>query len=247
MRVVISQSMYFPWVGFLEQIRLADVFVHYDDVQFSKGSFTNRVQIKTDADSVWMSVPLKDLHLGQSINEVKPAPTPLWREKHLNLLRRSFKGAPFKEDAVGLAESVLKFDHEHLGSLGRASTKALTDYFGIGKNCKFIDVESLKVSGSGSQRVHDIVKAVGGTDYVTGHGASNYLDHRLLESSGISVSYMDYKKTPYPQLNGDFTPYVSSLDLIANCGKEGICYICSDTVPSRDFLVFGTNGTGTKP
>ena len=46
MKVVISQPMLFPWVGMLEQIMLADVFVHYADVQFSKGSFTNRVQIK---------------------------------------------------------------------------------------------------------------------------------------------------------------------------------------------------------
>ena len=38
MNVVISQSMYFPWVGMLEQIRLADVFVFYDDVQFSKAA-----------------------------------------------------------------------------------------------------------------------------------------------------------------------------------------------------------------
>ena len=45
--VVISQPMLFPWVGMFEQVALADVFVHYDDVQFSKGSFTNRVQLKT--------------------------------------------------------------------------------------------------------------------------------------------------------------------------------------------------------
>ena len=37
--VVISQPMYFPWVGMLEQMRLADVFVHLDDAQFSKGGF----------------------------------------------------------------------------------------------------------------------------------------------------------------------------------------------------------------
>ena len=44
--VVISQPMYFPWVGMLEQMALADVWVHLDDAQFSKGGFFNRVQIK---------------------------------------------------------------------------------------------------------------------------------------------------------------------------------------------------------
>jgi hypothetical protein len=39
--VVISQPMFFPWVGMLEQLKLADTYVHYDDVQFEKGSFSN--------------------------------------------------------------------------------------------------------------------------------------------------------------------------------------------------------------
>ena len=75
MQIVISQSMLFPWIGLMEQIRLADVFVHYNDVQFSKGSFVNRVQIKTSQGTKWMTVPLENLHLGQRINEVKPKVT----------------------------------------------------------------------------------------------------------------------------------------------------------------------------
>ena len=99
MRVVISQSMYFPWVGLLEQVRLADVFVHYDDVQFSKGSFVNRVQIKTAQGIEWMTVPGREVHLGQRIADVQVAPASQWTAKHLALLQRSFAGAPFAEDA----------------------------------------------------------------------------------------------------------------------------------------------------
>ena len=59
MKVVISQSMFFPWVGFLEQLKLADVYVFYDDVQFSKGGFTNRAQVKANDGVKWMTVPLQ--------------------------------------------------------------------------------------------------------------------------------------------------------------------------------------------
>lgn len=50
MKVVISQSMFFPGWVLLEQLKLADLYVFYDDVQFSKGSFTNRVQVKASVD-----------------------------------------------------------------------------------------------------------------------------------------------------------------------------------------------------
>ena len=66
--VVVSQPMFFPWVGMFEQIRLADAYVHYTDVQFSKGSFVNRVQIKTADGFRWLTVPLKNVALGQNID-----------------------------------------------------------------------------------------------------------------------------------------------------------------------------------
>ena len=55
--VVVSQSMYFPWRGLLDQIRQADVFVYYDDVQLVRG-FCNRVHVKTLQGYKWITVPL---------------------------------------------------------------------------------------------------------------------------------------------------------------------------------------------
>ena len=82
----------------------------------------------------------------------------------------------------------------------------------------------------------DIVRAVGGTRYVTAHGAAGYLDHALFEAAGVQVDYVDYSLAPYPQLHGAFTPYVSVLDLIANTGDEAANYIRPRTKPWRDLL-----------
>ena len=71
MKVVISQPMFFPWVGMFEQIRLADIYVHYGDVRFSKGSYVNRVQIKTAQGVRWLTVPLQGVSLGQVIEQVR--------------------------------------------------------------------------------------------------------------------------------------------------------------------------------
>ena len=42
-----------------EQINFADIYVHYDDVQYSKGHFQDRVQIKTDKGFKWLTVGKK--------------------------------------------------------------------------------------------------------------------------------------------------------------------------------------------
>lgn len=234
--VVISQSMLFPWVGMLEQILLSDIFVHYDDVQFSKGSFTNRVQLKTANGTSWMTVPLKGHKLGQAINEVKVQPREKWMLKHLDCLRLSFSGAPYAIDAINLATEVYSREYENIGLLARQSMVSLANYYGLLKNTAVIDVTSMNIRGSSSARVLEIVKAVNGSCYISGHGALNYLNHDLFEESGIKVAYMDYESVRYPQNYGDFTPYVSSLDLIANCGPGGISHICSNAVYWKDFL-----------
>jgi hypothetical protein len=170
-RVVISQSMYFPWVGMLEQIRLADTLIHYDDVQFSKGSFSNRVQVKLPNGPSWMTVPLHDHHMGQTIEEVQLQPTGTWRARHLAMLEQSFAGAPHAADALELAGRVINGNHATLADLARDSMLSLCSYFGLDKTTRFADAGDFAIGGSGSVRVLELVKAVGGTDYITGHGA----------------------------------------------------------------------------
>lgn len=234
--VVISQSMYFPWVGFLEQLRVADVFVRYDDVQFSKGSFTNRVQIKTAAGSRWMTVPLTGLHLGQRIDEVQLSADDSWRARHLGKLAQAYCGAPHRDEMLALVDDVFSTPVNGLADLAFESTRALARYFGLHDSLRWKSITELPTAGASSARVLEVVKAVGGTRYITGHGARNYLDHAAFEAAGIEVHYMRYRCLPYPQLHGDFTPYVSALDLVAQCGRTGQQYIQPETANWRDFL-----------
>lgn len=237
LRVVISQSMLFPWCGFLEQVRLADVFVHLDDVQFSKGGVVNRIQIKTEAGSKWMTVPLEGHKLGQAIDEVRVKPISDWRERHLGFLRQNLSGTPHWKDCRNLVEEVYSDEEESLVCLVRKSLLALCRYFNLDKNTKFTDVSDLQIGGSGSDRVLNIVKALGGDEYITGNGARNYLDHERFEDEGVRVSYMNYEMRPYPQQHGTFTPYVSGLDLLSNCGQAGQSCISSKATYWKDFSI----------
>ena len=51
-----------------------------------------------------------------------------------------------------------------------------------------------------------MVAQVGGTRYVTGHGAARYLDHPAFQAAGIAVDYIDYSCTPWPQGAGGVYP-----------------------------------------
>ena len=232
--VVISQPMYFPWVGMLEQMRLADVFVYLDDAQFSKGGFFNRVQVKTEQGTPWLTVPLAENKLGQALNQSRLS-THDWRRKHLNTLRQSYASASYAEEMLNVSETVLNEETESLASLGVASMEALAGVFGVNPK-EVIWSSKMNISGSASARVLSICQTLGAERYITGHGAAEYLDHGAFEAVGVRVEYMDYAKREYPQLHGAFTPYVSALDLAANCGPEGREVIDSGTIYWKDFM-----------
>jgi WbqC-like protein family len=234
MRVVVSQSMYFPWVGLLEQVRLADVFVHYDDVQLTRG-FYNRVQVKTASGSRWITVPLRDHHRGQLIHEVLVDDRVDWRSQHRDVLRQALKSAPFVSEMLALVDEVFNQKATTLSEVSCASMLALARYFGLDARTRFESSVGLNLPGRSSQRLCDIVRHLGGTQYITGHGALQYLDHALFERAGIGVRYMDYQRRPYPQCHGEFTPYVTALDLVAQMGREGARLIVSESVDWRSF------------
>jgi disulfide oxidoreductase YuzD len=234
--VVISQPMYFPWVGMLEQMALSDTFIFYDDVQFSRGGVLNRVQIKVDGASRWLTVPLKDQHLGQMIDQVSVDDATAWRKKHLASLAGAYRKAPYRADMLAIVEEVLGEGSPRLADVTMRSMLALGSYFGILDGTRIMRSSELGIDGRNSIRVRDVCLAAGATRYATGHGARNYLDHEDFALHGIHVEYMDYKKLPYPQLGGEFTPYVSALDLVANCGRAGASVIRPSTVAWQEVM-----------
>jgi hypothetical protein len=213
--VVISQPMLFPWSGFFELIGCADVFVHLDDVQFSKGSFTNRVQIKHSSGIKWMTVPLKGKGQFQKISQLETAGVD-WKAKHRELVVQSLSKAPHLAGALELFDLV--YGRESLIDLLIGSVEKSSLLLNSSFPKTWLRSSDLGVAGSSWERVLGIVKALGGDRYVTAHGASHYLNHEEFEHRGVGVEYVQYSKTAYSQLNGSFTPYVSILDPLANLG-----------------------------
>lgn len=219
MIVVVSQPMFLPWIGLFEQARLADVFVHYDDVQLPQGrSFTTRVQVRTATGMSWLSAPVDHARSGRNINEANYLPAAAWREKHLRSLRHAYARAPHSAVMMALAEEIYAWPGDGVAGFNQNAFETLASWLGL--KPRFLRASELDCPGRSTERLVALCQQLGASIYVTGLGALEYLDHDQFERQGIGVRYMDYRKQPYPQVHGGFTPYVTVLDAIANCGDE---------------------------
>jgi hypothetical protein len=226
--------MFLPWVGLFEQVRLADVLVHYDDVQLPQGrSFMSRVQLKSANGVSWLTVPIDHAKSGKLINEVILSQAEPWREKHLRTIRHAYAKRPHFDLMFALVEKIYSQPSDHLAEFNITAIEQITEWLGLAP--QFMRSSALGVAGASTERLVDLCESVNCDVYITGHGALKYLNHQRFEDHGISVRYMDYRKTPYEQGPGEFTPYVSILDAIANCGERTRDLLCSDAIYWKDF------------
>jgi len=231
--VVITQPMLFPWAGFFEQLAIADHYVYLEDVQFSFGSFTNRIQIKLRDDRKWMTIPLVGGGKFQNIIDLKPSGD-TWKGSHRALLIQSLRSYPYRDDAIAIFDAA--YTKSDLQSLLIESIEAPARYMQIGQRRTVRQTVDMNIGGSSWRRVLDIVQRVGGDRYLTGLGAAKYLDHQAFERANVAVEYMKYGDSSWPQQGATFTRYVTILDLIAAVGPRAADFLQSATVPWREFL-----------
>lgn len=232
--IVISQPMFLPWIGMFEQLKLSDIFVHYDDVQFPQGSsFINRVQLKTKDGIKWLTVPIDKKNSGKLINETLISYNENWKDKHLSIIKQSFYKTKYEEDILSLIEKIYSKNFETISKLNIYAFELLANYFGFSK--EFILSSSLNTNTNSSQKLLDIVKKLNGKKYITGLGALNYINYDLFEKENIKIEFMNYIKKPYLQQYDEFTPFVTILDLIANEGKNGAKFFCSNSIYWKEF------------
>lgn len=228
MRVGIIQSCYIPWRGFFDFIDDVDLFILYDDIQYSHGSWRNRNQVKNAAGLRWLTVPVIAGSTSMSIDQVligkmdKP-----WIELHRRLLKESLGTASYFNDAMALWEDCFVDEETYLSRLNEKLIRNISIYLQI--STPIVMSRDYAVKGEKTSRLVNLLNMVGASTYLSGPVAKNYLDETLLRENGISLEYKSYDYPSYPQQFGEFIGTVSVLDLIANCGQASRKYLKSVT------------------
>ncbi|WP_415325248.1 WbqC family protein [Chryseobacterium sp. MMS23-Vi53] len=218
-KILILQSNYIPWKGYFDLIETSDIFVIYDDMQYTKGDWRNRNMIKTDKGLKWLTIPVEKTSLSQKINETKVVQNK-WNNSHWETLKQNYKHAKNFVDVKDFVEDLY----------ANATQEYLTDvniYF-MDHLCRFLDIDfNIKSSKefylveNRTQRLVDICTQLNGNEYISGPAAKAYMEENIFNEAGINLHYFDYSGYPeYSQLYPPFEHGVTILDLIFNEGTN---------------------------
>lgn len=218
--VVIHQPDFLPYLGFFHRLLHADMFVILDDAQYVNGtsqSWMNRDKLKTSQGEKWLTVSVKKAPRETPINQIELSQSD-WREGNLNLIRHNYRQAPYFSEIYPYIEMLYAYDGNLLFEFNLNSIRMLMGLLDI--EIPQVLASTLNTTGKKNELLVDILQKVGATQYLSGVGARAYFEPELYERAGIEVVWQDFSHPAYPQLHGPFIPYLSSIDMLFNCGIE---------------------------
>ncbi|HXH73037.1 MAG TPA: WbqC family protein [Mariprofundaceae bacterium] len=215
--VTIHQPNYLPWPGFFHKWLLADVFVVLDTVQYHKNEWQNRNRIKTASGAQWLTVPVS-YRFPQRIDEVGIAGGP-WARKQIAAVEQAYAKAPYLDDYWPPLKALLERPWPRLAELNTEVIRLMGGMLGC--TAPLLVASSMQIrSDDPTGRLIDLCKEVGGDAYLSGREGRNYLDADAFHEAGIGLWFQEVQPPHYPQLHGDFIPYLSALDMLLNVGPQ---------------------------
>lgn len=219
MIVAIHQPNYLPWLGYFDKIKKSDIFIFMDNVQYTRGSWINRCQIKTSQGKQWLTVPvITSSVFGQKIAEAKIDYKKDWLPTHLKTIELNYKKTPYFGKFFLQIKEILEQKIENLAELNIKLIEKISDLLGL--KTKFVVGFSLNVSGQATDLLINMVEAVGGDTYLCGGGAGGYQEDEKFTKSGLKLIYQNFQHPIYNQLFGEFIPGLSITDFLFNIGNK---------------------------
>ena len=225
--IAIHQPHYLPWLGLVERAYQSDVFVILDNVPYSKNYFYNRNRIKGANGPLWITIPvLTKGNTGQLFTETRIVSGQDWRSTHLKSIESCYRKTPFFSEYFPYFEELYQKEWLFLADICEETFRFLLKCFGLKTTLQ--RASALHVQGKKEDLLIEICEAVGAKRYLSGPDGKKYVDLARWRKEAISIDFQEYLHPVYSQLFGDFIHNLSAIDILFNCGEEGMKILTSN-------------------
>jgi len=220
MIVTIHQPEHLIWLGLIDKISKADIFVVLDTVQFRKNYYQNRNKIRTNKKEgwTWLTVPIKKQPLETKIKDIEISDI-AWKERYLLLLEVNYAKAPYFRTYYPKIKKIINENYSKLHDLNIELLFFTLNCFDL-ENKKIIKSSEMNIrkDSTGSDTVLEICKAVNADTYLAGSFGPDYLNAEDFKKAGIKIDVHSFEHPTYKQQHEPFIPFMSSIDLLFNHG-----------------------------
>ena len=221
------QAEFMPYLGNISKAAMGDVYFILDNLQFEKQHWQsrNRIRVKGGHGWEWLIIPLKDVknHILMT-NEIQ-VDGDKWKKRHLMAIKFSYQRAPYFEDIYKEIAEIYCKDHTFLVDFLLDLILFAFSKFNINipvYRASDLVNQGYSIHGKKSDLVINMCKAVNANAFVFGIDGRTYIDKEVFYQNKIKFMFQDFVHPVYSQIHGEFTPYMSFIDLLFNYGPESV-------------------------
>jgi hypothetical protein len=218
----IHQPNFFPWLGYFEKIRRADVFVFLDAVDYPRagsdgmGSIVNRVTIAVQGKAHAVGAPLQRAPLGSAIGAITIDDRQPWREKLVRTLAMNYARASNYEPAMALIEPLIRNPETSLAAFNMHAIRTIAAALDL--ETRFVRQSELAAEGAATDLLINLTRAAGCDGYLAGGGAGGYQEDGKFAAAGIALVHQGFKLVSYGPPER-FVPGLSAIDYLMHDGR----------------------------
>ena len=167
------------------------------------------------------------------INKVKVNNNLTWSKKHWKSIEHAYRKSSFFSQFSETMRDLYSHTWEYLLDLNIGIIEKTNDRLGI-DNRQNLFASDLDIQGKKTDLLLSILTQVNADTYVSGPAAKDYIKLDKFKEVGIQFEWFEYSHPKYSQIGNDFIPYMSTVDLIFNTGKDALSILREG---SKDALI----------
>lgn len=215
MKVGIMQPYFLPYIGYWQLMAHVDVFVVYDNIQYTKKGWINRNRYLCNGSDKYFSIPLKKDSDFLNVDE-RYISDSFDSEKLKNQIKTSYAKAPYFKETYRVFERILACEDRNLFDFLYNSIKIIKDYLHIETQLVVSSTLDIDFSLKGKAKVQAICKSLCAEQYVNPIGGVELYDKLEFHEKGIELYFLksDFEKIVYEQFDNSFVQALSILDVL---------------------------------
>lgn len=211
--VAVMQPYFCPYLGYFQLVAAADVFVVYDNIEYTKKGWINRNRILKGAGDAVITVPLQRAPDTLHVRDRRVAPD-FDRRRLLNRILEAYRKAPHLDATWAVVERIVLHDDPNLFRFLLHSLEQLKAHLCIATPLRISSTVDVDHGLRAQDKVLALCERLGAERYLNAIGGLELYRREDFAARGIELRFLRPRLEPYPQLGGPFVSALSILDVL---------------------------------
>lgn len=217
------QPYFLPYIGYWQLLKAVDVFIVYDNIQYSKEGWINRNRILTNDAAALFSLPLKKASDYLDIIEKSLADSfAAERHKILKKIDAAYRKAPFFKDAMPAVEKCFGCNDCNLFRFIHNSIMVICEYMHIHTPIVISSHIETDHSLKAADRVIALCRSQHADQYINPIGGLTLYSKADFATEGIDLKFIQTAPLSYKQFDNQFVPNLSIIDVLMFNSKDHV-------------------------